>query len=337
MERLMTHPTLPEALTRRLLLGFAAASVPGIGRAQDAAFPSRPLTLVVPYGAGSTNDILARLLTPDLTERLGQPIIVENRAGAGGTVGIGQVVRSQPDGHTLVIVSASSIPINRALYRSLPFDPLRDLSLISVTSSTPNALIVPAESPFRDVAGLAAAARTAGAAPLRYFSPGNGTSQHLSCVQLARSIVVQMEHVPYRGPAEAITGLLAGETAFGFASVPSVLGMVRDGRLRALGTTGTRPSSLPGVPTLVAAGFADFAETDVWYGVAGPRGIAEPVRTRLREALQAAVAAPALRDRLAQAGFDPVPAMNAAEGDAFVARQVAFWAELVRQSGATID
>jgi tripartite-type tricarboxylate transporter receptor subunit TctC len=333
----MTFPTRAHVASRRLLLGLAAcAGLPRNAGAQGADFPSRPLTLVVPYGAASTNDILARLLAPALTERLGQSVVVENRAGAGGTVGIGQVVRSQPDGHTLVIVSASSIPINRALYRNLPFDPLNDLTVVSVTSSTPNALIVRAESPFKTLSDLTAAAR-AGGTPLQFFSPGNGTSQHLSCVQLARSIGARMEHIPYRGPAEAITGLLAGETAFGFASVPSVLGLVREGRLRALGTTGTRASNLPGVPTLASAGFADFAETDVWYGVAGPRGIAEPVRAKLRSALQDAVAAPALRGRLAQAGFDAVPAMDAAEGDAFVARQVAFWAELVRQSGATID
>lgn len=334
----MTFPTLANVPTRRLFLALAAgACLPRSAGAQGAEFPSRPLTLVVPFGAGSTNDILARLLAPALTERLGQPVLVENRAGAGGTVGIGHVVRSQPDGHTLVIVSSSSIPINRALYRNLPFDPLHDLTVISVTGSTPNALIVRAESPFKTLSDLTAAARATGATPLQFFSPGNGTSQHLSCVQLARSIGARMEHIPYRGPAEAITGLLAGETAFGFASVPSVLGMVRDGRLRALGTTGTRPSNLTGVPTLATAGFADFAETDVWFGVAGPRGLPEPVRAKLRSALQDAVAAPGLRERLAQAGFDAVPAMDAAEGDAFVARQVAFWAELVRQSGATID
>lgn len=335
---MMQLPFHEVASGRRALVGMgAAAALASHASAQPSGFPSRPMTLVVPYGAGSTNDILARLLAPALTERLAQPVVVENRVGAGGTVGIGHVVRSAPDGHTLVIVSTSSIPINRALYRNLPFDPHRDLGLVSLAGSTPNALIVRGDGPYRDIAGLIAAARAPGAQPLRYFSPGNGTSQHLSCVQLARLAGVTMEHVPYRGPAEGIAGLLAGDTAFGFASVPSVLGLLRDGRLRALGTTGTRPSSLAGVPTLVSAGFAGFADTDVWFGVAAPRGTPEPIREHLLAVLQAAVAAPALRERLTQAGFDPVQAMSAAEGDAFVARQVAFWAELVRLSGATVD
>ncbi len=327
----------PLQSSRRLLLGLGAAAVlPNVTRAQGS-FPTRPLTIVVPYGAGSTNDILARLLAPDLGAKLGQPVVVDNRAGAGGTLGIGQVVRSNPDGHTLALVSASSIPINRALYRDIPFDPAQDLTVISVTNSTPNALIVSADNPIKSLADLIGVAKQPGAPPLRYFSPGNGTSQHLSCVQFQKLVGAEMEHIPYRGPGEAITGMLAGETAFGFASVPSIVGLVRDGRLRALGTTGPRPSALPGVPTLVSAGFSSFADTDVWYGIAAPKGIPDAVRTTLREALQSIVVSPALRDRLSGAGFDPVPALNAAEGDAFVARQVSFWADLVRQSGARLD
>lgn len=335
---MIQSPPRTAPLGRRTLIGLgAAAALAQQASAQRNGFPSRPVTIVVPYAAGSTNDILARLLVPALSERLGQTAVVDNRAGAGGTVGIGQVVRSAPDGHTLALVSTSSIPINRALFRNLPFDPHRDLSLISLAGSTPNALIVRGDGPYRDLAGLVAAARAPGAAPLRYFSPGNGTSQHLSCVQLARIVGVPMEHVPYRGPAEGITGLLGGDTDFGFASVPSVLGLLRDGRLRALGTTGARPSTVAGVPTLASAGFAAFADTDVWYGIAAPRAIPAETRTYLREVLQAAVTTPALQAQLGRAGFDPVPLLGAAEGDAFVDRQVGFWAELVRQSGATVD
>ncbi|WP_159346888.1 Bug family tripartite tricarboxylate transporter substrate binding protein [Roseomonas harenae] len=333
----MDRPHRPLRVTRRPLLGLGvAALLPGMALAQGS-FPAHPLTIVVPYGAGSTNDILARLLATNLGAKLGQPVVVDNRVGAGGTLGIGQVVRSQPDGHTLALVSASSIPINRALYRSIPFDPARDLALVSITNSTPNALIVSADHPAKSLADLVALAKQPGAPPLRYFSPGNGTSQHLSCVQFQKLVGAEMEHIPYRGPGEAITGMMAGETAFGFASVPSVVGLVRDGRLRALGTTGPRPSALPGVPTLVALGYGSFADTDVWYGIAAPKGIPETVRTTLREALQAIVTAPTLRDRLSAAGFDPVPPMTAVEGDAFVTRQVSFWADLVQQSGAKLD
>jgi tripartite-type tricarboxylate transporter receptor subunit TctC len=330
-------PSYPFHMARRSLLGLGAAALVAEWARAQGAYPTRSPTIVVPYGAGSTNDILARLLAADLGTKLGQAVVVDNRPGAGGTLGIGQVVRGQADGYTLALVSTSSIPINRALYRSLAFDPARDLTLISITNSTPNALIVSADNPARSIGDLVAMSKKPGVPPLRYFSPGNGTSQHLSCVQFQKLVGVGMEHIPYRGPGEAITGLLAGETAFGFASVPSVVGLVRDGRLRALGTTGPRTSALPGVPTLASEGYGDFADTDVWYGVAAPKGLSDSLRTTLREALQSIVAAPALRDRLSVAGFDPVPPMNAAESEAFVARQVTFWADLVRQSGATLD
>lgn len=295
-------------LVRRHLLGLAAVGGLAPSATAETAsqpLPPGPLTLVVPYGPGSTNDLLARLLAPELGAQLGRPMVVDNRPGAGGTLGIGQVVRSRPDGSTLALVSASSIPINRALFRNLSFDPARDLTLVGVAASTPNALIVSGESGIASLADLVAAAKRPGRPPMRHFSPGNGTSQHLSCVQLARLAGIAVENVPYRGPAEGITGLLAGEVAFGFASVPSVVGLVRDGRLRALGTTGPRASALPGVPTLASLGYAPFVDTDVWYGIAAPRGEPAEAQAVLRRAFAragAAVAGGAARARRVRPG-----------------------------------
>jgi tripartite-type tricarboxylate transporter receptor subunit TctC len=327
-------------LLRRHLIGLAAATGPAPGTKAETAphpLPSGPLTLVVPYGPGSTNDILARLLAPELGAQLGRTMVVDNRPGAGGTLGIGQVVRGRPDGATLALVSASSIPINRALFRNLGFDPARDLTLIGVAASTPNALIVPGEGGIASLADLIAAAKRPGQPSMRHFSPGNGTSQHLSCVQLARLAGVAVENVPYRGPAEGITGLLAGEVAFGFASVPSVVGLVRDGRLRALGTTGPRASALPGVPTLASLGYAPFADTDVWYGVATQRAVPAEAQTVLRRAFARALDLPSLGEQLVRAGFDPAPPMTAAELEAFLAAQTRFWADLVQTAGVTLD
>jgi len=311
-------------------LGTRAASAQG--------FPQRPVTLVVAFSAGSTNDILARMLAAEVGPILGQPMPVENRAGAGGTVGAGSVARGRADGHALVVVSTSTIPINRALYRNLPYDPHRDLAMVSISASTPNALIVPGSSPFRTLGEFLARGRDAAQPPLRHFSPGNGTSQHLSCVQVIGAGGIRSEHIPYRGPNEGITALIAGQTDWGFSAVPSIVGMAREGRIRVLGVTGTRsPPTLPDAPTFAAQGLAGFEETDIWYGVAAQRETPPEALAALRRAFAEALAKPDLAQRLANAGFYPVPPMDGPAMEGFVARQVAFWERLVKESGATVD
>lgn len=328
----------PRAFPRRSLASLAgAAAMTAEAAAQGRALPQGPISFVVPYGAGSTNDILARLLAPDLGTQLGQTVVVENRPGAGGTVGIGQVARARPDGTTLALVSASSIPINAALYRNLPFNAVRDLALIGIAGSSPNVLIVAAESGITSLAELLAAARRPGQPPMRHFAPGNGTSQHLSCVQLANLAGIPVENITYRGPSEGLAGLLAGEVAFGFASVPSIAGLLRDGRVRALGTTGPRQSALAGVPTLASLGYPTFADTDVWYGVATQRAVPAAVLAELRGAFDRAMQAPALRERLQRAGFDPAAPISGDQADAFLASQVTFWRDLVRAANVTMD
>ncbi|WP_159999774.1 tripartite tricarboxylate transporter substrate binding protein [Roseomonas sp. 18066] len=320
---------------------FPRRALPGLGLAAALPWPalaqSRLLTVVVPYGAGSTNDILARLLAEAWSGRLGSPVVIDNRAGAGGTLGIGQVARATPDGETIALVSVSSIPINRALYRKLPFDPAADLEIIAVTNATPNVLVVSAKSGLDDLAALLARAKAA-AQPIRSFAPGNGTAQHMACVLLAREAGFALENVPYRGFAEGITGLLAGEAEFGFASAPSVAGMLRDGQLKALGITGPRETPLvPGIPTLVAQGFSPFTDIDGWYGLAAPKGVPAARMDRLRSTLRATLEDPAVIARLARAGFDAVPAMTLEQTGAFLQRQVGFWAELAERSGASVD
>lgn len=323
-------------MDRRSLLA-APLILPAVARAQ-AWSAQRPVVLVVAFSAGSTNDILARMLAAEVGPILGQPMPVENRPGAGGTVGAGSVARMRGDGHLLVLVSTSTIPINRALYRSLPYDPARDLIPVSISASTPNALIVPGNSPFRTLAALVARGRDAAQAPLRYFSPGNGTSQHLSCVQVLEAAGMRSEHIPYRGPNEGITALVAGETDWGFSAVPSIVGLAREGRVRVLGVTGTRsPPTLPEAGTFAAQGLAGFEETDVWYGLAAQRETPPEALAVLRSAFATALAKPDLQQRLTSAGFYPVPPMDGAAMEGFVARQVAFWERLVRASGATVD
>lgn len=322
-------------MRRRHLL--AAPLVLGTARAEGA-FPERPITLVVPFGAGSVNDLLGRLLANAAAEQLHQPVPVENRPGAGGSTGIQLVARSRADGYTLGFVSASTIPINRALFKTLAYDPQRDLAPVVIAASTPNALVVPGNSPFHTLAEFIAAGRDASRPPLRYFSPGNGTTQHLSAVQVVNATGIRAEHIPYRGPAEGITALLANEIEWGFAAVPSTVTLTREGRMRVLGVTGTEsPPTLPEVKPFAAQGLAGFEETNVWYGIAAPAATPPAALERLRAAFAASLAVPAFAARLAQAGFYPMPPMDGPRMTAFIARQVTFWAGLVRASGATID
>ena len=320
---------------RRFLL--AAPFLAGAAQAQPGpvagAFPDRPLLLVVPFSAGSVNDLLGRLLANAAAGPLRQPITIENRPGAGGSIGVQQVARSKPDGLTLAFVSASTIPINRALFRNLPYDPQRDLAPVVIAASTPNALVVSGASPWRTLAEFVAAGRDPGRPPLRYYSPGNGTTQHLSAVQVVNATGIRADHIPYRGPSEGMTGMLAGEIEWGFAAVPLTVALAREGRLRVLGVTGTStPPTLPEVKPFTALGLQGFDETNVWYGIAAAQALAV-----LRQAFRAALDEPAFAQRLADAGFYPVPPMDGPAMEGFIDRQVGFWAGLVRASGATVD
>lgn len=326
------------SVSRRALLAAGGATFAGRAVAQPA-FPSRPLIIVVPYTAGSSSDVLARVLAPPLGEQLGQTVVVENRPGAGGTIGVGYVTRSAPDGHTMVLTSGSAGPINRALYRNLSFDPVLDLSLVGQTNSGVVMLVVSAASPIRSVGDLMTMATAPGAAPVRYFSPGNGTYHHLCAALLAQAAPDRMEHIPYRGPPEGVTALLAGEVTFGFASPPSVVGLIQEGRIRAIGLAGSADPSprFPDVPTLASSGFPRFAEMPVWVGLAVPRAVPQPVKQRLHDAIRATVALPAVQARFAQIGFDRAPVRTLADTEAFVEQQIAVWEPIVRTSGARID
>ena len=320
---------------RRFLL--AAPFLASAAKAQPG-FPDRPLLLVVPFSAGSVNDLLGRLLANAASGPLRQPVTIENRPGAGGSIGVQQVARSKPDGLTLAFVSASTIPINRALFRNLAYDPQRDLAPVVIAASTPNALVVSGTAPFQTLAQFIAAGRDAARPPLRYFSPGNGTTQHLSAVQVVNATGIRAEHIPYRGPSEGLTGLLAGEIEWGFAAVPSTVPLVREGRLRVLGVTGTTsPPTLPEVRPFAAQGLPGFEETKVWYGIAAPAGTPPAALAVLRQGFRAALDEPAFAQRLADAGFYPTAPMDGAAMEGFIDRQVAFWAGLVRASGATVD
>jgi tripartite-type tricarboxylate transporter receptor subunit TctC len=210
--------------------------------------------------------------------------------------------------------------------------------LVYLTNISMNALVVRGDNPARTLNDLIDAAKRPGAPPIRYFSPGNGTSQHLSAVLLGQVAQVTFEHVPYRGPAEGLTAVLRGDVAFGFASLSSIMEMLADGRLRALGVTGrSRPAALPELSTIAELGYPRFAEVQVWTGIAVPKATPAATQQKLQDAIAAVLARPATADRFRQIGIEMVPRMTLAENLAFMETQLKLWEELVRSSGAKVD
>lgn len=320
-------------LATAVLLGAVCVSMPGLGQAQD--YPTRRITLDVPYGAGSTSDIFARIMAEGLSAKINQPVVVENRPGAGGTVGTGQAVRAPDDGYTLVVIVTSSIAINGSLYNNLTFDPSTDIEALSIPSTTSNALVVSKSSGIETVEQLIEQAQAT--PPARYNSPGNGTSQHLSGVLFSRLAEIEAEHIPYRGQ-EGITGMLGGQTLFGFATLPSVSGLVRGDRLSVLATTGAVPAeAYPDIPTLSSIGMTDFGYGEIWYGIGIRSSTSEPIKEKLAAVFVDVAKDPAIQKQLADIGFAMMPEMDAQQRKDFVAEQVKFWGDLVTSAGVTVS
>src|SRR5690606_566339 len=227
------------------LLGNMLSVAPGLA----AEFPSRPLTVVVPLAAGSTADILARAIQPALGAELGQTVVVENRPGAGGQIGMSYVAKQEPDGHTLVLGSNGTWAINVGLYKNLSYQPLRDFAPVSYLAGGSNVLIVKSDSPYRSVGDLLNAMKDG---KLTYSSGGNGTTHHLSAELLKALTGLPAAHIPYRGAPQGVTAVMAGETDFGFFNTPSVASLAKEGKLQALASTGMQRSPLlPETPTMI--------------------------------------------------------------------------------------
>jgi tripartite-type tricarboxylate transporter receptor subunit TctC len=319
----------------------AAAAAMALGvtcvHAESGTYPDRPISIVVPYTPGSATDILARIVASELTVHLGQNVMVENKPGAGGSIGTTAVARAKNDGYTLCVVSTATMGINPALYRSLPYDPLKDFTPVIKLASTPNILLVPAQSRVTSAQDLLRRMKQKEKV-FQYNSGGNGTTQHLTGVLLVRMAGANADHVPYRGPAEAVTALFSAQVDFGFQALPAAVSAVKSGRLRALGITSSKPSAaLPDVPSLSAAGLEGFDKTDVWFGIAAPKDTPDALVQILHGGFVKTLSNPAIQAKLAGAGFDPAPPAAASEFAQLLRDQVAFWADLVKASGASVD
>ena len=297
-------------------------------------YPTRPVKLVVGFTPGGGVDIAARTLAPRLSELIGQPVIVDNKPGAGTNIANEFVARSAADGSTL-LVTTSALAINMSLYKSLPFDALRDFAPVSIFSESPNVLVVNAKLPAASLKEFLAIAR-ASPGKLNYSSAGSGTTQHLSAELFKLKTGISITHIPYKGTAPSLTSLIAGETDLTFANIPAILQHVKSGRLRPLASTGTRRAGLmPEVPTMREAG-VDGVEVTVWYGVLAPAATPRDLVAALSAAVARAAHDPAMRKRLAEQGAEPVG--STAEEFAKILRgEIAKWAEVVQVSGARAD
>ena len=307
-----------------LLLALAAFDV------SAEAWPAKPLRAIVPVGAGSSTDIVHRIVLEQLSMQLGQPIVVENRLGAGGTIGTALVAKAPADGYTL-LANGAAHTIAPSLYKNLTYDPVRDFTPVVPLGSTPSVLVVSPASGIKTIAALVAAGRARPNA-LNFSSVGIGTATHLSAERFLASAGMQAVHVPFKGGAEAMTEVIANRADFFFGPVALVLPQIRDGKLVALAVNAVKRSSvLPDLPTLAEEGITG-AEYPIWFGLLAPAGTPREVVDRLNRETLKALQAPKVRDRLAELGVDPMP-MSPDEFAAHVQREVRLNAGLAQKAG----
>lgn len=316
-----------------LLCGLTLLAAPaGVARAQG--YPSRPVRLVVPYPPGGATDVIARMLAERLAAKWGQSVVVENRTGAGATVGAEVVARSAPDGYTL-FETTSAHTISASLYRRLPYDPIRDFSAITLTATVPLVLVVSKSVPANSLRDFITWAKAQPQGPT-VASTGNGTAQHLTSELFKGRTGINSTHVPYRGDAPMITDLLGGLVQFSFATLSAVLPHIKAGSLKAIALAHERRMrALSDVPTFAEAGMPDF-ESATWFGTFAPAGLPEELRARIYRDVSAIVAEPATTQRLVEMGAE-VNNLSPEEFDEFIRKETARWAEAVRISGARVD
>jgi len=331
---------IPHGPSRRRWLveggATAAALAFGLGTvtaatAQDA-YPSKPVRVVVAFTAGGTTDILARAVTQQLSEKLKQPFVIDNKPGGGGNIGTEFVVRAPPDGYTLIVNSVGPMAVNQTLYKNLAYDPLTDLVPIVQIADVPNVLVVNPDVPAKTLEAFIAYAK-ANPGKLNYGSTGVGTSSHLSSFMLSKQIGAQTTHVPYKG-ANALTDLLGGRIEFMFATIPSVIAHIKAGKLRPLAVSSAKRSrSMPEVPTIAEKGFPGFAAGS-WFGFFAPKGTPAEVIAVVNKSVNDAL--PSLEAQMIREGADPVGGTPAQFGK-FTREEYEKWKLIVRDSGATAE
>ena len=317
------------AAARVLLIASSGLMAAGPATAADV-YPSKTIRLVVPFAPGGGSDIVARLLSPKMTEALGQTVVVDNRAGASANLGAAVVAKAAPDGYTLLLANAN-YTINPSLFKSLPFDPVREFAPVALLANVTNVLAIHPSIPAKSVKELISFAK-AHPGQLNFASPGNGTSSHLAGELFRQVAKIEVVHIPYKGATPAITDLIAGQVSFTMASVLSVLPYAKQGRLRMLAvTTAKRSGALPDIPTISEAGLPGF-EVSNWYGILATGGTPRLAVDRLNSELARIARVPDLAEKLAAQGADPATG-TPEEFERFIQAELKKWSAVVRSAG----
>lgn len=322
-----------------LLAGAAAgiAATPWTARAQSAAdgFPSRPVTLLLPFPAATTPDVVSRVLAEGLAKELGQPVIVDNRGGAGGIIGTTMVARAPADGYMLLMGSVSTHAVNKALYKTLPYDPVKDFEPVVLLTKAPNTVLVNNDLPVHTIREFIAYAK-ANRGKVNFGSAGNGTSQHLAGELFKSMAGIELTHVPYKGGAAALTGLRSGQVQAMFEVLPSALPHITSKAVRCLAVTSEqRVALLPGIPTVTESGLPGYVVT-TWHGFFVPAHTPQAIITKLNESIRHVMDMPVYKQRIEALGFVPSTGTPAEFRD-FIASEAKRWAAIVQSSGAHVD
>ena len=316
----------------KLLLALLAALA---GPALAQSYPAKPIHLIVPFPPGGGTDLFSRTIATKLAETLSWTIVVDNKPGAGGNLGVDAAAKSPADGYTMVMGQTSDLAVNPTLYRKLPYDPLKDLAPVVLVASAPIILVTAAGSPYRSLADVVAAAKQK-PAQLTLATPGNGTVAHLTGVMLQRAAGIELVHVPYKGAAQALPDLIGGQVDLYSSSVSSVIGQIKGGKVRAIAVASAKRSpALPGVPTVAESGYPGF-DADSWYGLLMPAGTPAAIVQRVNAEENKLLAIPEVRERIGAEGGEALGG-TPERFTALLKADLAKWGSAVRQSGAKVD
>ncbi|MCW5670518.1 MAG: tripartite tricarboxylate transporter substrate binding protein [Hydrogenophaga sp.] len=321
-------------ISRRILAGLALASAV-VATAHAQAWPNKPVRLVVPFPAGGGTDLIGREVTQKISEATKWSFIIDNKPGSGGNIGIDNVAKSPADGYSLVLGQTSNLAINPSLYSKLPYDPVKDLTPISMVASAPLALVVSATSPYRSFNDLVAAAKAKPGA-LNFATSGNGTVAHLAMEMFQKEAGVKLMHVPYKGAAQGINDVISERVEVYVSSIPTLIGHIKNGKMRALAVTSLkRVDDLPQTPTIAESGYKGF-EAVTWFGILGPANLPKDVTARLNTEINKALQLPALQKQLNDQGADVAGSTPEAFAK-LISEDIVRWGKVVKDSGAKLD
>jgi tripartite-type tricarboxylate transporter receptor subunit TctC len=317
-----------------LTFGVLVGLVAGAAAAQG--YPTKPIRLLVPLAAGSTADIVSRYAGQELSKAIGQPVVIENKPGAGGTIAMAELARAAPDGYTIAFASQGTLVFNQAIYAKPGYDSLKDFAPVAFVGGVSNVMIVPPASAAARPTDVVASAK-AKPGELTFSSGGAGTSHHLSGVLFGQLTGTQLVHVPYKGAPQGVLAVMSGEVAMGFFNTPTVIAQIKGGQVKPLGVTSlTRSPLLPNVPTLDEQGIKGY-EVNTWFGFVAPAGTPADIVAKLNTELNRIFASAEAKDKLGPQGFDLAPPMAPAAFGKLIADDLVKWVPIVKAAGATAN